>query len=344
MKEKIIQTLEGLISNKNNTELELYIQIKNLVYEYEQQNNILKESSSIADLILQTIANLKENKQAADLIKTGYADLDEKLGGVSPGELIVLGGRPGMGKTQFMVNLALSFSKEFPVLYFTYDLSEYLLMIRFISAISGIAAQRILFNKMSDEELVKVNAIQNSHFKNKIFINDSCNNAFSSFRAICEKKIKEDGVKIIMVDYLQMMGSNKFRNNREMEISYITRELKNIAKDFGVCVIAASQLSRAVETRGGDKIPHLSDLRESGAIEQDADKVIFIYRPEYYGIDADQEGNSTAGITDLVIAKNRNGILGTTRLIRNANASQFSNFSGFKVDFEFSSSRLDELN
>jgi replicative DNA helicase len=140
-----------------------------------------------------------------------------------------------------------------------------------------------------------------------------------------------------------MMSSNKYRNSRELEISHISRELKNIAKDFNVCVIATSQLSRAVETRGGSKHPQLSDLRESGAIEQDADKVIFIYRPEYYGILCDEYGNNTAGLTEIILAKNRNGILGTVRLLRDANFTNYRDFDEYKNDFLFSKSRLDEI-
>jgi replicative DNA helicase len=140
-----------------------------------------------------------------------------------------------------------------------------------------------------------------------------------------------------------MISSNKYRNNRELEISYISRELKNIAKDFNVCVIASSQLSRAVEQRGGDKKPMLADLRESGAIEQDADKVIFVYRPAYYGFVFDENGNNVEEITELILAKNRTGSLGVVKLLRDSNFTNYRNFDGFKNEFSFSKNRMEEL-
>jgi replicative DNA helicase len=248
-----------------------------------------------------------------------------------------------MGKTQLLVNISLNISVSTPVLYFTFDLSEFLLTSRFISSLSGIAVNKILQHELTDEQKENLASIETKFANHKILVNDSCNNSISALKAHCQKQIQENGVKVIVVDYLQMMSSNKYRNSRELEISFITRELKNIAKDFNVCVIASSQLSRAVESRGGLKHPQLSDLRESGAIEQDADKVIFIYRPEYYGLECDEDGNSTAGVTELILAKNRNGSLGTVKLLRDANFTNYRDFDQYKNEFSFSQSRLDEL-
>jgi replicative DNA helicase len=168
----------------------------------------------------------------------------------------------------------------------------------------------------------------------------------SAFRAHCQQHIDAHGVKIIMVDYLQMMSASKHRNSRELEISYVSRELKNIAKDLNVCLIATSQLSRAVESRGGayhSKHPQLSDLRESGAIEQDADKVIFVYRPAYYGITHDENGNDIQSLTELILAKNRNGKLGEVKLQHNENFTNYTAFKEYKNEFTFSEKRLNEL-
>ena len=147
----------------------------------------------------------------------------------------------------------------------------------------------------------------------------------------------------VRLSLFQMMSSHRYRNSRELEISYISRELKSIAKDNNVCVIATSQLSRAPEKRSMTSKPILSDLRDSGAIEQDADKVIFIYRPEYYGIDVDESGNSTAGLTELIVAKNRNGSLGSANLKRNAVFSSFSDFTESTNVFSFFPGRIDEI-
>ncbi|MCY7362253.1 MAG: DnaB-like helicase C-terminal domain-containing protein [Ignavibacteria bacterium] len=155
--------------------------------------------------------------------------------------------------------------------------------------------------------------------------------------------MEENGVKVIILDYLQMMGLNKYRNSRDLEVGYITRELKNIARDNNVCVIISSQLSRAVETRGGDKRPQLSDLAESGAIEQNADKVIFLYRSEYYGFDRDRDNIPVAGVAELIIAKNRIGRSGVVKLMRDLNFTTFKNFDERTIEFEFSEIRLNEI-
>jgi replicative DNA helicase len=343
MKQDIINKIQHIIANQEADEKEMLFQLKGMIYETELQNQIARESKNIADLVSENLTQLKEETHQGNAIKTGFTEFDKLFGGFGLGELIVIGGRPSMGKTQLLVNLSLNISVATPVLYFTFDLSEFLLTCRFISSFTGIAVNKILQQELTDEQKAKLASIGNGFAKHKIFVNDSCNNSFTALKAHCQKQIEEHGVKVIVVDYLQMMSSNKYRNSRELEISFISRELKNIAKDFNVCVIAASQLSRAVETRGGSKHPQLSDLRESGAIEQDADKVIFIYRPEYYGIDCDEEGNSTAGLTELILAKNRNGSLGKVKLLRDANFTNYRDFDEYKNDFSFSKSRLDEI-
>lgn len=343
MNQDIKNKIENIISNQNSDEREILSQLKQLMYETELQNSVAKNSKSIAALVSENIKQLQGKTHQGNAIKSGFTEFDRMFGGFGLGELVVIGARPSMGKTQLLVNLSLNISVSTPVLYFTFDLSEFLLTSRFISSLSGIAVNKILQHELTDEQKENLASIESKFSKHKILVNDSCNNSITAFKAHCQKQIQENGVKVIVVDYLQMMSSNKYRNSRELEISFISRELKNIAKDFNVCVIATSQLSRAVETRGGSKHPQLSDLRESGAIEQDADKVIFIYRPEYYGLECDEEGNSTAGLTELILAKNRNGSLGTVRLLRDANFTNYRDFDQYKNDFSFSQSRLDEL-
>ncbi|MBK6953811.1 MAG: DnaB-like helicase C-terminal domain-containing protein [Crocinitomicaceae bacterium] len=152
-------------------------------------------------------------------------------------------------------------------------------------------------------------------------------------------------MKIIVVDYLQLMGSHRNRYNRETEMSIISRALKNIARDLNVCVIAASQLSRSVETRGGDKRPYLSDLRESGAIEQDADKVIFLYRGNYYGLIEDENGMPTDGIAELIVAKNRSGTLDNIRMSIDSEFTRFTDLDSADLNrkFFFKNDRLNSL-
>jgi len=338
MQQTIKDKIESIIRNSNADEREIIFQLKKLLYEDEIQNVVEKDSKSITELISENINQMRVPTKS-NKIATSFIELDKDFG-FALGEFIVIGGRPAMGKTQLLVNLALNISTTAPVLYYTFDLSASLLTNRFISTLSGKPISSILDDEVSNEMLDVLNAKVEKH---QLFINDSFNQSMPAFKAHCQKMIEEKGVKVIFVDYLQLMGSYKYNKYRESEIAYICRELKSIAKDFNVCVIATSQLSRAVESRGGDKIPVLSDLRDSGAIEQDADKVIFIYRPEYYGITEDRDGNSTAGLTELIIAKNRNGKIGTTNILRDANFTSFRDFDHYKEDFSFSKERLDEM-
>lgn len=317
MKQDIKEVIERIIRKPDIREKDIIYQLEQLLYDTKLHNIVEKESRSITDLVSESLIQLNGTTRT-DIIKSGFEDFDDSFGGFGLGEFVVIGGRPGMGKTQLLVNLSLNISAEMPILYFTFDLSDYSLAHRFISSISGIAIDDILQHKFNDEQKGKLALVEKEFSKHQIFINDSFNNSISTFKAHFQKMIEEKGVKVIFVDYLQMMSSNKYRNNRELEISYISRELKSIAKDFNVCVIATSQLSRAVESRGGLKYPQLSDLRDSGALEQDADKVIFIYRPEYYDLEIDEAGDSTAGVTELILAKNRRGKLGTVKLLRDA--------------------------
>lgn len=340
LKEKIDKIIS---KNPNADDNEILFQLKQLLYETESQSTYENDTESLSNLINENLNQLKSGSPTSKMIKSGFSEFDKEFGGFAHGEFIVIGGRPSMGKTQLLVNLALNTSSSIPVLYLTFDLSKHLLTNRFISTITGIPINKILQNDINEDDQKKLILAESKLNDYKIFVNDSCNSSLYLLRSICEKQIQENQIKVIFVDYLQMISSNKYRNNRELEISYISRELKNIAKDFNVCVIASSQLSRAVEQRGGDKKPMLADLRESGAIEQDADKVIFVYRPAYYGFVFDENGNNVEEITELILAKNRTGSLGVVKLLRDSNFTNYRNFDGFKNEFSFSKNRMEEL-
>ncbi|MDO4781700.1 MAG: DnaB-like helicase C-terminal domain-containing protein [Capnocytophaga felis] len=292
---------------------QLIIKLKQLLRDVDEtQYNQCTTVKSLSELVASCI-DVFRKLSPISVINTGFEDFDEKFGGFCLGELAIIGGRPGMGKTSLISQLALNISKEIPTLLFGFDTSEFILTNRFISLVSGIPIQRILQQKLSNEELASLIPIQNQLGSHKLFINDYHNRSIDSFRMLCQKYIEEEGVKIIMIDYLQMMGLSKYNNRREVELRYIVRELKNIAKDFNVCVVVTSQLSRNVECRPGHKRPMLSDLSDSGSIEQVADKVIFIYRPEYYKIMEwdDEVGTPTDGQAEFIIAKNKNGNIGS---------------------------------
>ncbi|MCL2651479.1 MAG: DnaB-like helicase C-terminal domain-containing protein [Candidatus Azobacteroides sp.] len=342
MTQDLQHKIENIINrNPQADDREIVLQLKQLLYETELQSYAGKEVKNIAGLVAENIHQLNSETYQTAVIKSGFDDFDVQFGGFRPGEFVVVGGRPAMGKTQFLVNLSLSISATIPVLYATLDLSEFLLTNRFISSVSDIPASCILQRNLNEEQKDRLAVIGNEFAKRQLFIHDCSNTSIAALKANCQKLIQENGVQVIVVDYLQLVSSYKHKNYRELEISYICRELKNMAKEYNVCVIASSQLSRATESRyGGEKRPQLSDLRDSGAIEQDADKVLFIYRPEYYGILADCEGNSTAYMAEIIVAKNRNGRLGEFKLLRD---NDFTNFRKYKNEFTFSSDRLLEL-
>lgn len=339
----LIKRLHELLGSSYQDEKELLLRLKNLISDSDYQNLAPTESKDMSVLIQESLELLKNGVQEKNLIKTGFTDFDNTFGGFSYGEFIVIGARPAMGTTQLLVNLAIKISAKNPLLFFTFDLSDIALSSRFIANVTDISSHRILENKLYNSEKDKLALLTGMFDVHKVFVNDSVSNSVTALKMHCQKRIEEDNVKVIVVDCIQMMSSNRYRNNRELEIGYISRELKGIARDFNVCVIASSQLSRAVETRSYPNRPILTDLRESGAIEQNADKVIFLYRPDYYGAKTDGEGNNAAGIAELIIAKNRNGLLGAVKIKRNADFTNFHDFEDYEGDFSFDRNRLDEL-
>jgi replicative DNA helicase len=288
------------------------------------------------------LADLKFSDGKSIAISSGFEEID-RYGGFFPGEFIVIGSRPSMGKTLMLVSMAMEMAKELPLLYFSFESSQRNLAARFMSALTDISAYKIIANIVSDDELQLLESARDEFARLNIHISESCRNSISSFKAYCEKMIAEKGIKVIMVDHLQLMSSNRYSKGRDMELGYISQELKNIAKENNVCVIASSQLSRSLESRSGDKRPVLSDLRDSGNIEQDADKVYFVHRPEYYGIVCDSEGNSLVGMVTIIFSKNKNGPTGDINLRINKDKTRIKSLQNFSMDFEILDSRLKEI-
>lgn len=245
-------------------------------------------------------------------VPTGFTELDRVTSGWQKSDLIIVASRPGMGKTAFTLSMARNMAVDFKraVAVFSLEMSSIQLVTRLISSETQLSAEKLRKGNLENYEWEQLNAKLNNLIDAKIFIDDTPALTIFELRAKCRRLKAQHDVDIIFIDYLQLMsGTADARGNREQEISTISRSLKSLAKELNVPIIALSQLSRAVETRGGSKKPILSDLRESGAIEQDADLVLFLYRPEYYKIDQDEEGNSTAGMAEVSIAKHRNGAL-----------------------------------
>jgi replicative DNA helicase len=345
MKQEIFKQIESLLRDNATDDLMKMGRLRQLIHEHDYANFPQKESVLFSEIVSEQVAELNLEGLSKQVISSGYDSIDELLGGFSLGEFVVLGGRPGMGKTQLLVNLVLKMAQKDPVLYFTFDISESSLAVRFMAAASGISVGRLHRKALNETEkdFVKKTSLALSEIP--LYINSGLNGSLTLFKEQCEKLVAEKGVKIIVVDYLQLMGSHRNRYNRETEMSIISRALKNIARDLNVCVIAASQLSRSVETRGGDKRPYLSDLRESGAIEQDADKVIFLYRGNYYGLIEDENGMPTDGIAELIVAKNRSGTLDNIRMSIDSEFTRFTDLDSADLNrkFFFKNDRLNSL-
>ena len=252
-------------------------------------------------------------------LPTGFTELDRMTAGFHPGTLIILAARPAMGKTAFALSMARNMAIDFnaPVAFFSLEMTGVELAMRLISGEAQIAGDKLKKGELEPYERVQLEQRTQVLNDAKIFIDDTPQLTIYELRAKCRRLKQHHDIKMVFIDYLQLMsaGSDAMNRNgnREQEISTISRQLKALSKELGIPVLAMSQLSRAVETRGGSKKPMLSDLRESGAIEQDADIVMFIYRPEYYGLLDDEKG-STLGMADIILAKHRSGAVGEVRL------------------------------
>ncbi|MBV2245880.1 MAG: replicative DNA helicase, partial [Lentimicrobium sp.] len=260
-------------------------------------------------------AKSKDGKQRG--IRSGFTVLDRFTGGWQPSDLIIVAARPGMGKTAFVLTAARNSAIEFnhPVALFSLEMSSIQLVTRLISAEAQLSADKLKKGELESYEWQQLNTKINTLIDAPIYIDDTPSLSVFELRAKCRRLKAQHDIQLIIIDYIQLMTAGIDRNmgNREQEISTISRSLKALAKELNVPVIALSQLNRSVETRPNKK-PILSDLRESGAIEQDADMVLFIYRPEYYNQTADAEGESIQGEAEISIAKHRNGALGEVKL------------------------------
>ncbi len=302
---------------------------------FEITNGTIKKGFDTANsLVKEAIDKIKslKDKEGLSGIPSGFTALDKETGGWQNSDLIIIAARPAMGKTAFILSMArnICVDHNIPMALFSLEMASVQLITRMISSETGISSEKLRKGQMSDDEwqrlFTNVSALENA----PLYIDETPSLSIFDFRAKCRRLVMQHGVKIIMVDYLQLMtaSSGKGGGNREQEIAMISRSLKAIAKELNVPVIALSQLSRTVETRPG-KRPMLSDLRESGAIEQDADIVSFIFRPEYYKIavwDNDEEGaeTSTENQAEIIIAKHRNGATADVRLAFHKNIGKFA--------------------
>ncbi len=301
------------------------------------ERNIRKNYADASTIMRATIEELekkKNNKDGLTGVASGFTALDRITSGWQNTELTIIAARPAMGKTAFVVSAMRNAAVEWgiPVAMFSLEMSATQLMLRLISAEAEIDSNKLRKGKLENHEWVQLHQKIKNLSSAPIYIDDTPALSILEMRAKCRRLKAQFDIGLVIIDYLQLMTAESGgggKGNREQEIAAISRAMKNLAKEINVPVIALSQLSRAVETRGGDKRPQLSDLRESGSIEQDADMVMFLYRPEYYKITQDEQGNSTEGVGEVIIAKNRSGDVDTVKLKFIGKYTKFTDLDGF---------------
>ncbi len=281
-------------------------------------SNLRKNYDSMKTLMFLAIKELQEKKNHKDGltgIPSGFSRLDRVTSGWQKSDLVIIAARPGMGKTAFIVSALRNAAVDFnhAVAIFSLEMASLQLVNRLISSEAELESEKIKKGNLAEFEWQQLVHKTNRLSSAPIFIDDTPALSILELRAKCRRLKAEHNIQLVVIDYLQLM-KGEMGGNREQEIASISRALKGIAKELSIPVIALSQLSRGVETRGGDKRPQLSDLRESGSIEQDADIVMFLYRPEYYKITVDEEGMPTQGMAEVIIAKHRNGSLENVKL------------------------------
>lgn len=307
------------------------------------ESNLRRNFEDMPSLIKQAILDIEGAKDADEHMRgvpSGYVDLDRITSGWQKSDLIILAARPSMGKTAFALNMARNIAVEFnkPIAFFSLEMSSVQLVTRLISSETELKSDKLKRGDLAGYEWQQLTDKVSNLVEAKMFIDDTPALSIFELRAKCRRLKQQHDIQMVFVDYLQLMsGGNDNKGNREQEISQISRSLKALAKELNIPVMALSQLSRAVETRPGQaKRPILSDLRESGAIEQDADLVLFIYRAEYYKIDQFEDGSPTHGVSEIIIAKHRNGAVGDVKLRFIADFAKFEDYSqggsGFSVE------------
>jgi len=302
------------------------------------ESNMTKQASTMQNIVGQAIAEIEKARNTPDGISgtpSGFHDLDKITSGWQKSDMVVIAARPGMGKTALVLSMARNTAVDYNmgVAVFSLEMSAVQLVKRLIAGEARIDSEKLRKGNLADHEFQQLHSRITALSAAPIFIDDTPAITIFDFRAKCRRLKAQHDIQLVIIDYLQLMSAKdgKGSGNREQEISTISRSIKEIAKELNIAIIALAQLSRSVEQRGGDKKPILSDLRESGAIEQDADIVSFIYRPEYYGITKDDDGNSNQGIGELIIAKHRNG---KTDRVRMRFVPEFARFENLSQAFD----------
>jgi replicative DNA helicase len=292
----------------------------------------------IKELLFPTMEKLEELRTSGESITgvpSGFKDLDELTAGFQKSDLVIVAARPSMGKTAFVLNIAqnAALDNNIPVAFFSLEMSKEQLVQRLLTSEGRVDAQRLRKGKLHDDEFIRLGRAAGTLMHAPIWIDDTPGITLLEMRSKARRLKIDNDIGLIVVDYLQLMQGPSNTESRQQEISFISRSLKGLARELRVPVLALSQLSRAPEQRTGDnKRPQLSDLRESGAIEQDADLVMFIYRQEMYDGPTDKDGNSLEGRAEIIVGKQRNGPTGLVNLFFNKTFTRFENYSARQLE------------
>ncbi len=296
---------------------------KNMKKDYTQVDPVIKNAMDV-------IMKAAENKDGLTGVPTGYHKLDDITSGWQASDLVIIAGRPAMGKTSFALSLAKNIAANYkePIAFFSLEMSNVQLVNRLISNVCEIQGSHLQSGQLTPDEWDRLDKRINGLYGAPLYVDDTPGLSVFELRTKARRLVREHGVKIIMIDYLQLMNANGMRfSSRQEEVSTISRSLKGLAKELNIPILALSQLNRGVESREGleGKRPQLSDLRESGAIEQDADMVLFVHRPEYYRIYQDENGRDLHGMAQIIIAKHRKGATGDVLLTFRGEFTRFEN-------------------
>ena len=311
---------------------ELMQHAEGLLFELSQKN-MRQDYTQIDPVLERSVKNIQKaasNTGGLTGVPSGYTKLDEITSGWQPSDLVIIAGRPAMGKTSFALSIAKNIivDYEVPVAFFSLEMNDEQLVNRLISNVCEIPGSKIMNGQLNEAEWSRLDKNVRKLQGKPLYIDDTAGLSIFELRTKARRLVREKNVQVIMIDYLQLMNASgaKF-GSRQEEVSTISRSLKGLAKELNIPIIALSQLNRTVENREGleGKRPQLSDLRESGAIEQDADMVLFVHRPEYYHIYQDEKGNDLRGMAQIIIAKHRKGAVGDVLLNFKGEFTRFSN-------------------
>ena len=316
MQDEVFVRIQEILSSESmdaNFKIE---KIKRAVLRYESFNETLDSPLPLKEALQEMLLKLTDSNKRPLVIPTGIHPLDSVIQGLQAGEFVVIGARPAMGKTAFMITLAKNFAGKVPLLYINLECSRMPLVQRFVACASQIEISKIMNGNLSAEEWKRLDIELGVVEKMPLYFYDFPMTSLFSLEQLIRREVAEKDIKIVFLDHIQLIGL-AYSRNRDQELGLICRTLKRLAMELNISIVANSQLSRNSENRGGfeGKRPQLSDLRDSGALEQFADIVMFIHRPEYYKITEDPlSGNSLLGIAEIIVAKNRRSYTGDVQL------------------------------